>query len=54
MTDVIRKDLIERYSLKKVETTRYNEIYENDSFVLIANTTNGKIKIKPKNDEHDR
>ena len=54
MTDIIKKDLIERYSLTKVEVTRYNEIYENDSFVLIANTTNGKIKIKPKTDEHDR
>lgn len=54
MTDIIKKDLIERYSLTKVEVTRYNEIYENDSFVLIANTTNGKIKIKPKTHEHDR
>lgn len=54
MTDVIKKDLIERYSLKKVETTRYNEIFESNDFVLIANTTNGRIKIKPKNDEHDR
>ena len=54
MTAVIKKDLIERYKLIKTETTRYNEIYENANYVLIANTTNGKIKIKPKNDDNDR
>ena len=54
MTAIIKKDLIERYNLTKVEVTRYNEIFENDSFVLIANTTNGRIKIKPKTDYNDR
>lgn len=54
MTAVIKKDLIERYNLKKVETTRYNEIFESNDYVLIANTTNGRIKIKPKTDYNDR
>lgn len=53
MTDIIKKDLIERYRLIKTETTRYNEIYENANYVLIANTTNGRIKIKPKTDDND-
>lgn len=44
----MKDELILRYGMKRVDIGKYNEIWENDKWVLIWNRVNGQIKLKPK------
>lgn len=41
-----RNSLIEKYSMKKIVTTRNNIIWGIDEVVLIQNMTTGELKLK--------
>ena len=49
---IIKKDMkeqmIELFNLRYVETTKWNDIYENTTHVFIFNRVTKEIKIKPK------
>ena len=39
--------IIEKFSMKLIRTTKYNEIYENADYIMIVNKVTAHIKIKP-------
>lgn len=47
----MKHKLIELYKMKFVSATKWNEIYENDGYILIWNRMSELIKIKPKNED---
>lgn len=52
MDCIIKKDMkeqiIELFNLRYVETTKWNDIYENTTHVFIFNRVTKETKIKPK------
>lgn len=47
----MKYELIERYNMKFVSETKWNEVYESDEYILIWNRLTKLIKIKPKDYE---
>lgn len=41
-----KNDLIEKYAMKKITTTRNNVIWGTEEVVLIQNMTTGELKLK--------
>lgn len=44
----MKDKLIKQYDLKHTATTKWNDVYESDEYILIFNRVTGIIKIKPK------
>ena len=44
----MKHELIETYHMTFVSETKWNEVYENDEYVLIWNRLTKIIKLKPK------
>lgn len=44
----MKEKLIRMLEMRFIERTKHNEIYQNETHVLIFNVVTGIIKIKPK------
>lgn len=44
----LKNELIQKYGMRFLRSTKWNEIYHSDDFVLIWNRDANLIKLKPK------
>ena len=42
----MKDDLIKRYNLKLKTSTKWNDVYESEHYILICNRATGELKIK--------
>lgn len=43
----LKNELIQKYGMRFLRSTKWNEIYRSDDFVLIWNRDTNLIKLKP-------
>jgi hypothetical protein len=42
----MKDELIKRYNLKHKTSTKWNDVYESDQYILIFNRATGNFKVK--------